>query len=515
MKKILSTLLLSFFVTSLLPAHAFAANSDVLKRKDAFIFFAEQFADEVPESYNYIDLKYLDVNEESELGDALQILVYLNLMNNAEIKLNPHSNINVYTFEKLAERTLKVKIAESQSSIDKKSLYMTKGDLESISEVLKKREEKKNTQVIKIQSKSSSAKDLGANGEILFDVFNTLKNSHYDKSELTDEILVEGAIKWMTESLDDRYTTYFPPVESETFLNGLDGEFEGIWAYVDMPTPGEMIIVTPIVGSPAEKAGLKGGDRVTHVDGKEITTDNSLREVITWIKGPAGSKVLLTIQRDNVSAPLEIEVTRAKIVIKDVEYKLLDAETFYVQMKNFWIHSDTEFQEMLSELAEKKSVKKIIFDLRNNPGGYLEKVSNILSHAVPKGEATAIVSNGKTDLEYKSLGLEGVDFSKYKLIFLQNSGTASASEIMIGTMKDYYPNSIIIGEQSFGKGSVQSLKSYRDGSTLKYTSAKWFTGKNRNGIDGTGITPDVQLEFDINRWKNSEKDNQLEEALKQ
>ena len=513
MKKVLSFLILLSISFGFTPQTF--ANTNEIKRKDAFIFFANYYAPNVPDSFQYIDLKFTDVAKDSTLEDALQILVYLDLLQNSETKIVPHAKVDIYTFEKLAEKIIDIKVSSQQTELDKRSTYTTYADLKSISTILIKRNLEKETEPGAKIKRTGTADDLWTNSEILFDVFKTLKKSHYDKDELSNNKLVEWAIKGMTDSVWDRYTTYFPPVESEDFFEGLEGEFEWIGAYVDMPAPGEMIIISPIVWSPAEKSGLQWGDRITHVDGIKISADNSLREVISWIKGPAGTEVILTIERKGKNNPFDVSVTRDKIIIKDVEHKLIDSETFYIQIKNFWNRADSEFKTALEALQEKESVKKIIFDLRNNPGGYLWEVSTILSYAVPKGEATAIVSTGNDDLAYRSLGYEIVDFSDYEMIFLQNGGTASASEIMIGTMKDYYPESKIIWVQSFWKGSVQSLKAYKDGSTLKYTTAKWFTGKNRVGIDGVGITPDTVLEFDTDRWNTYEKDNQLEEALKQ
>jgi carboxyl-terminal processing protease len=160
-----------------------------------------------------------------------------------------------------------------------------------------------------------------------------------------------------------------------------------------------------------------------------------------------------------------------------------------------------------------KSIDKIIFDLRNNPGGYLSEVSTMLSYFIDEWSPTAIIDYGSRELEYSSVGYDLIDFSNYELIFIQNGGSASASEIMVGSVKDYYADAVIIGEQSYGKWSVQSLKTYNDGSTLKFTSAKWFTGNTKQGIDGVGITPDIELEFDSERWKTFKKDNQLEKAI--
>lgn len=484
-----------------------------IQRKDAFIFFASMYATQVPESFKYIDLKYRDVPKDSELEDALQILVYLNLIPNKDINIVPRSKVSIHTFEALWEKILGVGVSKQHDSLNKKAIYTTYSDLEAVYSIVQKRNTQKDWNTA--TESSSNIWDLWVKWQILEDVYTTLQKSHYNKSELDPDELLDGAIKGLTESVWDGYTTYFPPVESQDFFEWLEWEYEWIGAYVDMPSPGKMIIVSPIVGSPAEASWLKGGDIITHVDAVEITSENSLKEVITWIKWPAGSIVTLTIERERESSPMDIKVTREKITLKDIEYKKLNSTTYYIQMKNFWDNADKQFKEALEDIKSNRWIKKIIFDLRNNPGWYLWEVSSILSYAVEKWEPTAIVSNGERDLPYVSLGFDLIDFSEYELVFLQNWGTASASEIMVGTMKDYYPNATIIWEQSFGKGSVQSLKSYRDGSTLKYTTAKWYTGKSKNGIDGIGVTPDILIEFDADLWEMDRTDNQLDEALKQ
>ena len=196
-----------------------------------------------------------------------------------------------------------------------------------------------------------------------------------------------------------------------------------------------------------------------------------------------------------------------------MEYQRLDNQTFYIQLKNFGETSDTDFTAALSELKTYPQIKKLIIDVRNNPGGYLTEVSDMLGHFVPAGEATAIVRTSGKESAYKSHGYTTIDTSKYQIIILQNGWSASASEILTGTLKDYFPNAVIIGEKSFGKGSVQSLKSYYDGSTLKYTSAKWFTGKTAKWIDGIGIMPDIEIKYDDELYKTSKIDNQLQKAL--
>jgi len=359
---------------------------------------------------------------------------------------------------------------------------------------------------------SATSNVLWDKGLILNDVYKTLSKEHFDNDDFDQDTLVEWAISWLTDSVWDTYTTYFPAVESKDFFDWLEWEYEWIGSYVDMPRPWVLIITAPIVWSPSEKAGIKWGDRVTHVDDKEILEENSLNEVISWIKGPANTQVKLTIYRESTKKILQIYVIRAKIILKDIEHKSLSSDTYYIQIKNFWTTVDTDFTEALEAVKENNNIKKIIFDLRNNPGWYLGEVSSMLSHFVDKWEATAIIDYGDNDRKYISKWYDLINLDDYEVIFLQNSWSASASEIMVWTTKDYYPDVVIIGEQSFWKWSVQSLKSYYDGSTLKYTSAKWFTWKSKNGIDKVGITPDIFLEFDRELWEKHWVDNQLERA---
>ena len=500
---------LFLWIVSFLSISQSFATGELLTREEALIFLAET-QKSVPESFQYINLQYQDIEKDSPLEDALQKLIYLNSIKNSQTQLSPQTQISQYELYTLAQTILKSSKAPLDDSF--KSIPATQDDITDIKELLAKG----NSGKISISlggSSNSTTMALTKKEKVLFDVYNTLMEEHYEKESFTEDALIEWAIKGITNEIGDTYTTYFPAVESSSFFQALDGEYEGIWAYVEMPSPGNLIIISPIVGSPSEAAGVKGGDIVTHIDGKEITAQNTLSEVVSWIKGPAGSDVELTILRDGNTTPLKINVTRAKIILKDVEYKKINNTTFYIQIKNFWEKVDTEFLAALQVLKDDTRVKKVIIDVRNNPGGYLNEVSDMLSYFVPAGEATAIVSSGENDMAYRSHGYDFIDMSQYSFVLIQNGGSASASEILVGTIKDYYPEATIIGEKSFGKGSVQSLKNYYDGSTLKYTSAKWFTGKTRQWIDKIGIQPDILLEFDGELFEKSNIDNQLQEAI--
>jgi carboxyl-terminal processing protease len=209
---------------------------------------------------------------------------------------------------------------------------------------------------------------------------------------------------------------------------------------------------------------------------------------------------------------MDISVKREKIVITDIDAKELDVNTYYIQIKSFWEHVSSDFKKVIEPLSQKNNITKIIIDLRNNWGWYLTEVTEMLSYFVPKWENTAVVKYHTNNKEYVSKWYDYVDFNNYKIVILENSWTASASEILIWTLSDYFEDIEIIWEQSYWKWSVQVMKNYADWSLLKYTIAKWFTGWTETWIDWIGITPTYQLDFDYDKYKNYWIDNQLEKA---
>lgn len=297
----------------------------------------------------------------------------------------------------------------------------------------------------------------------------------------------------MADATGDKHTVYFPPTESKEFQEGLSGHFEGIGAYVDMAVPGVLKIVSPLVGSPAEKAGIKGGDVIVKIDDLVIDESVSLEYAVSKIKGEAGTAVTVYVKRG--SENLVFTVKRAKIEIKYVEFKKLASGTPYVKISMFGDGTLAEFAEAAEWIKKNGTdTDKLVIDLRNNPGGNLDDVAGILSYFVPKGEAVVKIRYRDSKDQIVSAGSDA-PLSGRKIAILVNGGSASASEIMAGTIKDYFPKTAIIGEKTYGKGSVQNLAPYPDGSSFKYTIAKWFTGKTETGIDGTGISPDYEVKI--------------------
>ncbi|NUJ97518.1 S41 family peptidase [Candidatus Gracilibacteria bacterium] len=477
-----------------------------LTRQDFFEYIAQSFDKNILPSYKYIKLHFLDVKENSSLYDTLQKLVYLDIIPNKEGKIYADKNISAYSFYEYAKKIFHINISnfEEDTTNDLKKRYANKIDLEKLQEIIDNKIKKEET----FGDLDTNTKEK----EIFLDVYNTLKENHFDKETLDEKEMIYQAIEGLTKGTGDKFTNFFPPMENQSFQDSLSGKYQGIGAYVDMESPGILKIISPIPGSPAEKAGLKGGDIIAKVGEKEVTEKNSLYEVISWIKGPAGTKVMLGVKREEQEI-FNVEVERSEIIIKEVEAKKYNDTTYYIQIKQFGDNVFEEFKMILNEIKEDKKITKIIFDLRNNPGGYLDEVNDMLSLFIQKGDAVSVVKYTTLSLMNKSKGYEeGLDLSKYKIIILQNSGTASASEIMVGTLKDYFENISIIGETSYGKGSVQTIKAYSDGSSLKFTVAKWFTGRTQIGIDGVGIKPDIELKLDEEKYKKG-IDNQLEKAL--
>jgi len=474
-----------------------------ITKANIFNFFANFYDKKIPDSYKYIKVNFVGVEKWSKLENSLQKLIYLDLIENPKRNLSKDSELNAWWFFRLAEKILKINIVDVESKEELLNRNTTKTDLNIVSKFL--------WGVNISVSTNSTQKDIKQKTAIFEDVYQTLIKQHYDKDNLNKWKIIDSAIKWLTKWTGDKHTVYFPPIESESFSDSLSWDYEWIGAYVDMEEPGAIRIVSPIPWSPSEKAWVKWWDLIIKVDWKEIWENNWLKEVISWIKWPAWSKVMLTIKRKWVI--LEIEVTRDRIIITDIDSKLINSSTYYIQIKSFWEHVSSDFKKSIESLNESKYINKIIIDLRNNWWWYLSEVAEILSYFVEKWEKTAHVKYHDTEKNYTSKWYDLIDFSKYKIVILQNSWTASASEILIWTLKDYYTDIELIWENTYWKWSVQVMKSYVDWSLLKYTIAKWFTWLTKTWIDWVWIKPTIELEFNLENYNKNWFDNQLDKAI--
>ena len=308
-----------------------------------------------------------------------------------------------------------------------------------------------------------------------------VKEDFYKKT--SDEELVNSAIKGMFSGLDDPYSQYYTKAEFEKLKEQTSGSFVGIGVYISPASDDDNItIIAPIDGSPAQKSGIKAGDKILKVDGKVVSSKNS-DEAITLIKGKKGTEVDLTIKRGEQI--LDIKVKREEIVSKTVEDKLLDDNIGYIKITSFSEHTNKEFETALNTL-KKDNIKGLVIDLRDNPGGLLNVCKDIADSLI--GEGTIVYTkDNKGNTEYlksdsKKLGLP--------IAVLTNEGSASASEILTGAIIDNKAG-ISVGTTTFGKGLVQSVRELKDGTGFKLTTAQYFT-PNGDYINGKGIKPTIE-----------------------
>lgn len=353
---------------------------------------------------------------------------------------------------------------------------------------------------------NGTPKDLTKLFGAFWQAWNLVHNQYVDQP-VDDQALMRGAIKGMLEALGDKHTSYMTPdlfTQTSRQLNG--DEYEGIGAWVDVR--GEFLsIISPMPGSPAEKAGLKPGDLVVGVDGQDMTgVDGEL--VRQKILGPRGSTVKLTIQRKGVEKTFEVEVQRAGITVPTVSGRMLDSGVAYVRLYTFGDKTSADLRATLKDLMEKKP-SGLILDLRNNGGGYLKTAIEVTSEFIGDGvimyEQYGDGRKQTFEAERGGLALE------IPLVVLINEGSASASEIVAGAIQDRGRGQLV-GNVSYGKGSVQTVSQLKDEQgAVRITIARWLT-PNGQTIHGKGLTPDVKVEITEEDIK-AERDSQLDKAI--
>lgn len=323
---------------------------------------------------------------------------------------------------------------------------------------------------------------------IFWDAFNIIENKFVGKEELDYQKMVYGAISGLVDSLGDPYSSFFTPTNTKQFLEEVRGSFEGIGAEIDV-RDGVLTIVAPLRDSPAERAGLRAGDQVVKIDGQS-TAGLSVEEAVKLIRGPRGTIVVLTVRRSGeFKDDLEFQIRRSVINIPVMFYELKDGIN-YVQLFQFSETLPREFEKAVIQILNSGS-DKIILDVRNNPGGFLESSVAIASFFLPRGEAVVIedFGNGNQNV-FRSDGFD--QLRDFKVVVLVDNGSASASEILAGALRDILGVKLV-GVKTFGKGSVQELADLDSGASIKLTIAHWLT-PHGNQIAEKGLEPDIIIE---------------------
>lgn len=343
----------------------------------------------------------------------------------------------------------------------------------------------------------------GADFSLFWSVWEEITQKYVDKTKLDAKKMVYGAISGMVASLGDPYTLFLAPDKNKESKEELNGSFEGIGAQLGNKDK-KIVVIAPLAGSPAQKAGILAGDWIIKIDAKEIG-NLILPEVVAKIRGPKGTAVTLTVVHPGDDKPVDVAIIRDRIILKSVDWKPVGKNLAQIQLVRFGDETNTQWDQAVKEINEKK-VTGVILDLRNNPGGYLTDSVYVASEFLKSG---VVVKQQRYDGQTQTYSVNRPGkFLDIPLVILVNQGTASAGEILAGALQAASRGKIV-GTQSFGKGSVQEVEDLSGGAGLHITTAKWLLA-NDVWINGTGLTPDIKVE---NNNDNPEKDLQLEKAI--
>jgi carboxyl-terminal processing protease len=362
----------------------------------------------------------------------------------------------------------------------------------------------------KVVNQANQPKEV--NYQLLWDAINVINNKYIERPVDQQKILY-GAIRGAVQATGDPYTDFFEPKQAENFKSDLEGEFSGIGAEISKKN-GVIVIVAPLADTPAEKAGLLPQDIIAEVNGKS-TQDWSVEQAINEIRGPKGTQVKLTIVRAGKDAPINLTITRDTIEVKSVKWQIKEVsgkKVMVISVSKFGADTKKLFDQALNESLT-KSVQGIVVDLRNNPGGYLNTAVDLASNWVENGKLVVKEKRADGESDYNASGNSRM--ASMKTVILINGGSASASEIFSGALHDY-KLATLVGEKSFGKGSVQELVDLTDGSSVKVTIAKWITPGGKN-LNKDGLVPDIEVkltEEDFATGKDPQMDRALEEVVK-
>ncbi|MDB9742998.1 S41 family peptidase [Pelagibacteraceae bacterium] len=356
---------------------------------------------------------------------------------------------------------------------------------------------------------SYSNNDLYEKIDLFGEVLNKIKKDYVD--EVNQPEMIDSAINGVLQSLDP-YSAYMSPEIFKEMQTDTRGEFGGLGIEIGMES-GVVKVISPIDDTPAANAGIKAGDYIVKIGDIQVQ-GKSLMEAVKLMRGPVGTSIRLTIRRKNFKKPLEFEIVRKIIEVKSVNSEILgkDKNLGYIRLKSFNENSDNQFLNVIKKFEQSTKINGYILDLRNNPGGLLTQAINITDFFLNDGEIVS-TKGRKASETRKFFARKGDEIKGKPIIVLINNGSASASEIFAGALKDH-KRAIILGENSYGKGSVQSIIPLRNGGGIRLTISKYYLPSG-NSISEVGVTPDIFVEETGESFKiNTKNDNQLNYALK-
>lgn len=366
---------------------------------------------------------------------------------------------------------------------------------------------------------------------LLYEVVDRVNNDYYDKTKIDTKKMLYGAVSGMLQSLDDPYTSFFPPKQNSEFKTQLSGEFSGIGAELGLTDDKKITVVSPLDDSPAKKAGIKSGDIIHAVNG-ESTIGWDIGRAVERIRGKKGTTVKLLVQHENEKSTKDVTIVRDTIKIdsvtswvksiecsgescKEIKNCPVCSKVAYMRISQFGDRTNEEWiarvNTLYTEISNDKNVKGIVLDLRNNPGGYLNDAVFIASEFIKSGVVVMQEDGTGSRLEMK-VSRDGILLDR-PLVVLINKGSASASEIVAGALRDH-KRAILVGENSFGKGTVQQAVDVDNGASIHISVAKWLT-PNGTWVHKKGLVPDILVAYDEKKSDKNGFDNQLMRAIKE
>ncbi|MDP2930719.1 MAG: S41 family peptidase [bacterium] len=342
---------------------------------------------------------------------------------------------------------------------------------------------------------------------LFWNAWQALKEKFIDQDKFDSQKMLYGAISGMVKSLDDPYTIFMDPETNKKFLEDVSGKFEGIGMEIGKKKD-QLQVIAPLEGTPAKNAGLRAGDKIIKING-DFTTDMTVDDAVSIIRGKKGTEVTLTIFRDGWNDTKDFTLVRDIIEVPSLKWEIKNGNVAYIKLYQFSEKAGDDFRKMALEVL-RSSANRIVLDLRDNPGGYLEVSRDIAGFFLEPNSLVVIEDFGGKQEAKKYITENNGVFANTPLVVLINQGSASAAEILAGALRSDRKIKLI-GETSFGKGSVQELQSLRGGSSLKITVAKWLTPDGQS-ISDHGLAPDIEIEITDNDYQ-ADKDPQLDKAL--
>lgn len=347
---------------------------------------------------------------------------------------------------------------------------------------------------------------------LFWNVWDTLSAKYFDKSKLNPAQMVYGAIKGMVASLGDPYTVFLPPSENKVVQEDLNGSFEGVGIQIGFKGT-QLSVIAPLPGSPAEKAGVEAGDYIISIKDETKGIDRgtvgiSLPEAVQIIRGRAGSEVTLTLLREGLSEPIIVTLKREKIEVPTlvVSYVGKDGSIAHIKLLKFGAETKDEWDKAVKKIVAKREVRSVILDVRSNPGGYLQAAVDVASAFLKTG--STVVREERSDGTKNEYKVERIGLLlNSPVVVLVNGGSASASEILAGALRDV-KKAVLVGDKTFGKGTIQEPLQLTGGSGLHITVARWLTPSGF-WVNENGLEPDIKIEDD----ENTQEDEQLEKAI--